>query len=413
MSHNFFVRPGFLSGSSPYHETFALVEAAAHECSLEPRCRGFTLSLSYMEDGKMHYVRFYEHATTTLSAEWLSYIKEPLTAHQYTFAPGYLTHADAGQSASILHRQYTTLLDAHSFCDGEATCEGFVLRRQPGAVAEMNAELAWVSFIGRSSTRPVLAVFEAESVSYRKGRPLLPRTPAGSTSGNHRAGGTSTGASISSSTRTHTYTLQLGFLFDGARPSLEQHQATLEEGERWCSAHPLCVGFSTPLDTSYLEGAGERAWLTYWGAGARLAFASEWATYAQDGQGALGAYMLQPGFLVTDGVAAPAASASTGFEYGVEDANGIVHVEGGAISYDDGKFGSSAPQPLLLADLYMSIDEGRAWCDRRRECVGFSLHVAVPPSAIAQRSEEDNQRQWLRFGRRLEVHQSPQPVDCH
>ena len=37
------------SARAPFHEEFMMVEAAAHECSLEPRCRGFTLSASHMQ----------------------------------------------------------------------------------------------------------------------------------------------------------------------------------------------------------------------------------------------------------------------------------------------------------------------------------------------------------------------------
>ena len=45
----------------------------------------------------------------------------------------------------------------------------------------------------------------------------------------------------------------------------------------------------------------------------------------------------------------------------------------------------------------MDLDEARWWCDRREACAGFSLSVAVPPSVIAGRTEEENGRAWVRF----------------
>lgn len=50
MAHRFFAHAGFLidgepgSARAPYREEFMLLDAAAHECSLEVKCRGFTFS---------------------------------------------------------------------------------------------------------------------------------------------------------------------------------------------------------------------------------------------------------------------------------------------------------------------------------------------------------------------------------
>ena len=52
-AHGFTVVAGFLidgpegSARAPIGTNFVTVEAAAHECSLDPRCRGFTLSASH------------------------------------------------------------------------------------------------------------------------------------------------------------------------------------------------------------------------------------------------------------------------------------------------------------------------------------------------------------------------------
>ena len=57
-AHGFTVVAGFLidgpegSARAPIGTNFVTVEAAAHECSLDPRCRGFTLSASHMQVGR-------------------------------------------------------------------------------------------------------------------------------------------------------------------------------------------------------------------------------------------------------------------------------------------------------------------------------------------------------------------------
>ena len=95
-AHGFFVQAGFLidgapgSARAPYREEFMMVDAAAYECSLEPRCRGFTLSAGHMQDDRLHFVRFFRHTAVAISSDWISHIKEPTHAHAYLFAPGFL-----------------------------------------------------------------------------------------------------------------------------------------------------------------------------------------------------------------------------------------------------------------------------------------------------------------------------------
>ena len=54
MAHRFFAHAGFLidgepgSARAPYREEFMLLDAAAHECSLEVKCRGFTFSATHI-----------------------------------------------------------------------------------------------------------------------------------------------------------------------------------------------------------------------------------------------------------------------------------------------------------------------------------------------------------------------------
>ena len=52
---------------------------AADWCSLEPRCRGFTISAE-VHDDRLHWVRFSSNGRVVLSAEWMSYLKEPTSA---------------------------------------------------------------------------------------------------------------------------------------------------------------------------------------------------------------------------------------------------------------------------------------------------------------------------------------------
>ena len=63
--------------------------------------------------------------------------------------------------------------------------------------------------------------------------------------------------------------------------------------------------------------------------------------------------------------------------------------------------------PLLLHEASYSLDEARWWCDRRDECAGFSLRVAIAPSQIAARSTEANGRAWVRFSRSRSPWYSP------
>ena len=56
-----------------------MVGAAADWCSLEPRCRGFTISAE-VHDDRLHWVRFSSNGRVVLSAEWMSYLKEPTAA---------------------------------------------------------------------------------------------------------------------------------------------------------------------------------------------------------------------------------------------------------------------------------------------------------------------------------------------
>ena len=73
MPHSFFPSPGFLlGGTAPLREAFLMVGAAADWCSLEPRCRGFTISAE-VHDDRLHWVRFSSNGRVVLSAEWMSY----------------------------------------------------------------------------------------------------------------------------------------------------------------------------------------------------------------------------------------------------------------------------------------------------------------------------------------------------
>ena len=382
MAHRFIAQIGYLSGT-PFQEHFALVDQAADVCSSVPRCRGFTLSLAHMQDGHMHHVRFFDHVSIVLSADWLSYVKDPVISHDYVYTPSYVADAELVDSVPMLHQQYTTLMDAHRFCDAEQACQGFVLRRHPsddelddGSLAS-DGRRTWITFDGitqgaTGNRARVLSVYDGVSVAYRKGHPLR------------------TGASSSAPSERRTYSLQHGYLSDDTGDDAHvgawraRHRGTLREGEQYCSAHAWCVGFSTPRDTEYVEGDGSVLWLTFWATGAQLVFSTEWVAYVQLGASSLGEYLLSPGFLDTEGAGMAASRGGRG---------GPAH--------------SSEPQPMLLATLFMSVNEGRAWCDRLTECIGFSLNVAVPPSVLLRRADEANERAWLRFGRRRQVLYTP------
>ena len=67
MPHTFFPAPGFLlAGTEPLREAFLMVDAAADWCSLEPRCRGFTISAE-IHDDRLHWVRFSASGRVVLS----------------------------------------------------------------------------------------------------------------------------------------------------------------------------------------------------------------------------------------------------------------------------------------------------------------------------------------------------------
>jgi hypothetical protein len=84
-THGFTPVPGFLidgdSAKAPIREEFMLIDAAAHECSLDPRCRGFTFSSTQMQNDRLHWVRFFSHRRVAISSDWISHLKEPQQAH--------------------------------------------------------------------------------------------------------------------------------------------------------------------------------------------------------------------------------------------------------------------------------------------------------------------------------------------
>ena len=308
MPHRWFPHPSFLLGE-PFQEQFVNVDQATSWCSQQARCRGFTISLTHMQDGHLHFVRFFDRITHVLSAEWLSYVKEPTTAWRYSFSPGYLTYEDGD---ALLHQQYTTAFDASRYCDAEPACVGFVLRRQPAVLAaEAASERAWFGFVGTrlgvaspadsGLSRRLLSVFDGESVTYRKTAPLVVGEEDGRVEVDHGGGG-AVGAYPM-----RTYALHYGFLADDAGAPLERHVASLDEAVEWCDTHTMCVGFCLPTDPSAdrrpseadlgAVGRGVRLWVTYWPVGTRLVYSTEWVTYAAE-QPALGAYLMQPGYLL-------------------------------------------------------------------------------------------------------------------
>jgi hypothetical protein len=407
MAHRFFAQIGYLSGT-PFQEHFALVDQAADVCSSVPRCRGFTLSLAHMQDGHMHHVRFFDHVSIVLSADWLSYVKDPVNAHDYVYTPSYVADAELVDSVPMLHQQYTTLMDAHRFCDAEQACQGFVLRRHPSddGSSASDGRRAWITFDGISqgatgNRARMLSVYDGVSVAYRKGHPLR------------------TGASSSAPSERRTYSLQHGYLSDATGDVHDgawraRHRGTLSEGEQYCSAHAWCVGFSTPRDTEYVEGDGSDGsvlWLSFWATGAQLVFSTEWVTYVQLGTSALGAYLLSPGFLDTEGAGMADSRGDRGgpaHSSAEEDDESLARRHGRpSVAQEEQPEPQPIPQPMLLATLFMSVDEGRAWCDRLTECIGFSINVAVPPSVLLRRADEANERAWLRFGRRRQVLYTP------
>ena len=431
MAHGFFPHAGFLidgapgSARAPYREEFMLLDAAAHECSLERKCRGFTLSASHMQDDRLHFVRFFSHNRVALSGDWITHLKEPTHAHAYEFVPGFLLPAPARRKPSAgdlaadedededtdgeaaaeasheplvpIHAESTTLFDAQRYCDAEPSCEGFTLRRLPsdggdgGGNAAGEAHLAWIIFAGRPadwpsspSTQPhersverglersVITAYDQAHVSYLRG--LRTRQPSPHTA-------LSSGGALSTQAADPAaalYILQLGYLGGTTLPSIRQAQMQVADGRRWCAANPHCAGFSTsstPQASGGSNGVTTTPWLTFWGGGGgggRLTFSSDWISYVRADSGCLGGYLQQPGYLQSDG-------------YG-----------------SDGS-------PELLWEGSMDLEEARWWCDRREACAGFSLSVAVPPSVIATRTEEENGRAWVRTIPTLSPHASHSP----
>ena len=122
MSHGFFTHAGFLidgapgSARAPFREEHMLVEGAAHECSLDPRCRGFTYSVTHMQDDRLHFVRFFSHNHVAISGEWVSHLKEPTHAHAYQFVPGFLLPAPRRGARRARGRSSTTSAASPARC---------------------------------------------------------------------------------------------------------------------------------------------------------------------------------------------------------------------------------------------------------------------------------------------------------
>ena len=152
--------PGFLRvGAEPLREAFLMVHDAADWCSLETTCRGFTISAEVHND-RLLWVRFSADSSVVVSSEWMSYLKEPAAAHAYTFSPGFFVSADG---APPLHAAWTTMPDAHAYCDAEPRCSGFSLAKSTPEIM--------VSFAGPGTLREV---YVDSQVAYGKGPQLLP-----------------------------------------------------------------------------------------------------------------------------------------------------------------------------------------------------------------------------------------------
>lgn len=335
MSHGFVPVPGFIidgapgTARAPFREEFLTVEAAAHECSLAPACRGFTLSAAHMQDDRLHFVRFFSHASIALSSDWISHVKEPTGAHRYEFAPGYLlprSAADAndeGEHQQVplvpLHAETTTLHDAFRYCSAEPACEGFSLARAPAASDNGSTVLAWVTFAGRldgvaadARLRSVMSIYDDEHVSYLRGAPLPSSGRPGATD---RTGTDQAAALLGTRTRlgggdrgarqriaARLFVLQLGYLGGRSSHALRHARMSHDEGRVWCSAHPKCAGFSAP--TSPDEDGEGGAWLTFWSGAPHLSFSEGWKSYVRGDAHQVGPYLQQPGFLQVEGAAA-------------------------------------------------------------------------------------------------------------
>jgi len=155
-------------------------------------------------------------------------------------------------------------------------------------------------------------------------------------------------------------TLQPGFLGGRGGAPLASHVATLAQGQRWCSLHPLCVGFSTHA-AAYTQMRSSGALPLTFHSSSKLALSPHWVSYIVDGASLRGRYLQQPGYLVTEGL--------------------------------DESSGSTR----LLHEGDYDVDEAREWCDRRVECAGFTFSVDVAPSTISSRTDAANARAWIRF----------------
>ena len=254
MTHSFQSLTGFLidTYTPPMHTAFLLVDDAAAWCSLEPRCRGFTISALHMQDDMLHHVRFYAHTEVVLSGDWMSYLKEATTPHSYTFNPGYLMHfrghkydPGAPTDNKPLHELRCTLTDAHRYCDAEPLCVGFSLLRRPPPNEAAVDTTSWVTFAGGFG-RNVMSVFDGEHVAYVKGGALPPVSAL--TDAPHLA-------------KLHRYSLQAGFLGGEGEPLRQAHES-VAAGREWCTRHASCSGFS--VEETAEEGPGHTLWLTFW-----------------------------------------------------------------------------------------------------------------------------------------------------
>lgn len=284
-SHSFFVQSGFLidgapgTPEAPYREGFMMVDAAAHDCSLEPRCRGFTLSAAHMQDDRLHFVRFFSHTNVALSAEWITHTKEPMQAFAYHFSPGYLLPQLPRGSRSLesarevdvarpqltpLLQVYTTLYDAQRYCDAEPDCAGFTLRRHPSesAAAEQEApsnhdnqaaaaasHFAYITFAGLDESATddrytgFMSVYDDDHVSYLRGAALATGVNTHSAADLRGAGGSESaiGRAAAPQQPRVRYRLQLGFLGATAHP-MHEARMSLNDGYAWCSAQRACGG---------------------------------------------------------------------------------------------------------------------------------------------------------------------------
>ena len=115
-----------------------------------------------------------------LSAEWTSYVKEPAAAHAYSFSPGYMVAADGSPA---LHAEWSSMLEAHLYCDAEPRCSGFSFTKGAAVGAAPSPQRAWVSFWGVGPHREVFVDGQVShgSATERLLGSSLERLPRGST----------------------------------------------------------------------------------------------------------------------------------------------------------------------------------------------------------------------------------------